>query len=83
MISRVFGYDDLGQFGLQWLKSNFLGDILQNRYINISMDRKSLKNDFKRSYIDEKELEKYRYIHPYMYQRKLTDKIIEIFDVRI
>jgi len=31
--------------------------------------------------ITEEELEKYRYIHPYMYQRGLTDEIIERFDI--
>lgn len=31
--------------------------------------------------ITEEELDKYRYIHPYLYQRGLTDKIIERFDI--
>lgn len=31
--------------------------------------------------ITEEELDKYRYIHPYMYERKLTDEIIERFDI--
>lgn len=31
--------------------------------------------------ITEEELDKYRYIHPYMYKRKLTDEIIERFDI--
>lgn len=29
----------------------------------------------------EEELDKYRYIHPYMYERGLTDEIIERFDI--
>lgn len=32
-------------------------------------------------YISEQELDKYRYIHPYMYERGLTDEIIERFDI--
>lgn len=32
-------------------------------------------------YVSEEELEKYRYTHPYMYERKLTDDIIELFDI--
>lgn len=32
-------------------------------------------------YVSEQELDSYRYIHPYMYERKLTDEIIEMFDV--
>lgn len=81
MISRCFGKDDLGQYGLNWLKNNFLGDILQQRNVYINCDRKPVKNDFEAKYIDEKELEQYRYYHPYMYQRKMTDEVIEIFDI--
>lgn len=32
-------------------------------------------------YVTEEELDKYRYIHPYMYQRGLTDEVIELFDI--
>lgn len=33
------------------------------------------------SEISAEELDKYRYIHPYMYQRKMDDRVIEIFDI--
>lgn len=33
------------------------------------------------NYVSEEELDKYRYIHPYMYKRGLTDEIIELFDI--
>lgn len=81
MISRCFGKDDLGQFGLNWLKNNFLGDILQNRIFDINLDRKQLKTNSNKNYIDEKELEQYRFYHPYMYERKMTDEVIDIFDI--
>ena len=45
MISRVFGKDDLGQYGLNWLKNNFLGDILQDRQVILDLDRKLVKNN--------------------------------------
>ena len=32
-------------------------------------------------FVNEEELEKYRYVHPYMYQRRLTDNVIDIFDI--
>jgi len=38
-------------------------------------------NDNLRQNVPESELEKYRYIHPYMYKRGLTDEIIEMFDI--
>jgi hypothetical protein len=83
MISRCFGKDDLGQFGLTWLKNNFLGDILQERSIYINTDRNPVKNDLQKNYIDEKELEQYRYYHPYHFKRKLNEKVIDFFDIRI
>ena len=81
MISRCFGHDDLGQFGLNWLKNNFLGDILQDRHIILDTDRKRVKNESQLKYIDENELESYRFYHPYMFKRKLTEKIINLFDI--
>ena len=40
-----------------------------------------LSVETKQKEITEEELDKYRYIHPYMYQRGLTDEIIERFDI--
>lgn len=81
MISRCFNVNDFGQYGLNWLKNNFLGDILADRKLYININRKSVKTDSNKNYIDEKELVNYRYIHPYMYERKMNDEVIEIFDI--
>ena len=40
-----------------------------------------LNDETEQSEITEEELDKYRYIHPYMYERGLTDEIIERFDI--
>ena len=40
-----------------------------------------LSDETEQSEIIEEELDKYRYIHPYMYERGLTDEIIERFDI--
>lgn len=40
-----------------------------------------ISNNSNTAYVTEEELDKYRYIHPYMYKRGLTDDIIELFDV--
>lgn len=40
-----------------------------------------LSDETEQSEITEEELDKYRYIHPYMYERGLTDEIIERFDI--
>jgi len=34
-----------------------------------------------KAYVSEEELDKYRYTHPYMYKRGLTDEVIELFDI--
>lgn len=79
LISRCFGYDNLGQYGLKWLKTNFLGDIIQDRKFTIDLDRQNHK--LVESFVSENELNQYRYFHPYMFKRKLTEDIIEKFDI--
>lgn len=43
--------------------------------------QKQGNNKTEQTEITEEELDKYRYIHPYMYQRGLTNEIIERFDI--
>ena len=82
MISYCFGrHDDIvGAFGWEWLLKNFLTVSIE--------ERKSLNLDFlrnpeekKTSYIKEEELDKYRVYHPYMWKRKMTPEVVEIFDI--
>lgn len=90
VISHCFGhYDDLvGSFGWKWLTKNFLMLEVENRAViplNLSRNKRNTKSN-KITLPDEKnvtqaELERFRYIHPYMYKRKLTDGVIEKFDV--
>lgn len=81
MISRCFGIDDLGQYGSKWLKNSFLMGFNQERHININIDRKLVVDDCRNKYIDENELDKYRFYHPYMFERKMTEEVIDIFDI--
>ena len=85
MISKLFGYnDDGGKYGQQWLTSNFITLSVENRKkIQLNLDRNQSNNILESdlSYVSEEELNSYRYIHPYMYKRKLNDDIIEEFDV--
>ena len=82
MISHCFGRSDdiVGAFGWEWLLKNFLTVSIE--------ERKSLNLDFLRnkeekiaSYINDEELDKYRVYHPYMWKRKMTPEVVEIFDV--
>lgn len=45
------------------------------------VDKLCGKRQSSQQFVSEEELDKYRYIHPYMYKRGLTDDIIEIFDI--
>lgn len=97
MISELYGYQDEGKFGKRWLIKRFNtveietrpnimegfngrpSDIYNhNRHNNICDSEHNRDCD---RYIRELELDKYRYIHPYMYERGLTDEIIERFDI--
>ena len=53
---------------------------------SVSLHRNSItdcnnKSGENNTFITEEELDKYRYIHPYLYERGLTDEIIERFDI--
>jgi DNA primase len=79
-VSNCFGHDDGGQFGRVWLVKNFMTISVEERKpILLNVNREPKKSSV--SYIAEDELEKYRYYHPYMYKRRLTDEVIEMFDV--
>ena len=81
MISHCFGKDDNGAFGKEWLIKNFLTISIDSRKpIELNLDRGKNK-DVPQQFISEDELDSYRYYHEYMYKRKLTDDIIELFDV--
>lgn len=77
-VSDCFGYNDKGAYGKKWLMDNFVSVSAEKRKnfkLNLGRTVKKIE------YITEEELDSYRYIHPYMYKRHLTDEIIEKFDV--
>ena len=97
MVSEISGYMDDGKYGKRWLIKRFNSieietrpnimegfngrkscDRIHARSINRSNNRDNNTSD---NIISDEELDKYRYIHPYMYKRGLTDEIIERFDI--
>lgn len=81
LIAHCFGHGDDMKFGWNWLLKNFLTISVEERKdIPLDLERNALYN-VTTSYISEEELDTYRYTHPYMYQRGLTDEVIEIFDI--
>lgn len=93
VISHCFGHDEdlIGTWGWQWLIRNFTTvQVEERKDVEIDFRRSSMadKNSVKvdkinNNRVTEEELDKYRYIHPYMYQRGLTDEIIEMFDIGV
>ena len=90
MISNVFGYDDLGLYGGKWLVRNFLTVQIENRpdILEGFDGRHSSVNNCNgnicissNKFISEEELDKYRNYHPYMWKRKMTPEVVEIFDI--
>lgn len=84
MISEVFGHsDDDGDFGRRWLSKNFLTVSVESRKplkLNLSRGNAVPSVPVSTGFTEE-ELDSYRWTHPYMYKRGLTDEIIETFDI--
>jgi 5S rRNA maturation endonuclease (ribonuclease M5) len=82
MISHCFGrYDDIvGAFGWEWLLKNFLTVSIEERKpIHLELSR--TRHEIASLYISDDELDKYRVYHPYMWKRKMTPEVVEIFDI--
>lgn len=83
VISYCFGHTDdlVGGFGWEWLLKNFLTVSIE--------ERKTIDLDFSRNkpvdnvnnFVDEFELDTYREYHPYMWKRKMTPEVVDIFDI--
>lgn len=82
VISHCFGHEDaLGSFGWSWLLKTFVSVSVEDRpLVTFDISRGS-KGSVDSKYVSEDELDSYRYTHPYMYKRKLTDEVIELFDI--
>lgn len=90
VISHCFEKDDGGMYGMQWLLRNFSATAREeNRNVKFDISRNKKTSDNNgmvirsNNYISDEELEKYRYIHPYLYKRGLTDEVIELFDIGV
>ena len=90
VISHCFGHDEdlIGTWGWTWLLKNFAIVQVEERKdveLDFSRDKKASNNNRvgirSNNYISDEELDKYRYTHPYMKKRGLTDEVIAMFDV--
>lgn len=80
MISNVFEYNDYGIYGREWLKKNFSTVSVHERNdVSLDLSRDKKDND---CFMTDEEYEKYnKWIHHYVYERGLTDEIIERYDI--
>lgn len=79
-VAKCFGKDDVS-FGTKWLMDNFVtGEVYERPDMPMDYLREPPKK-VEVKYVDEQELASYRFYHPYMYQRKLTNEVIEKYDV--
>lgn len=78
LISYLLRFEDSGEEGRKWLLENF--DISYNRDLTINITRDKIEEE-ELSYIPESLLQQYRYYHPYMFKRGLTEEIIELYDI--
>lgn len=87
VISYCFGYTDdvVGKFGWRWLLKNFATvQVEERKDVELDFGRnihRTDSNHLDKQFVTEEELDKYRYTHPYMYKRGLTDDVIELFDI--
>lgn len=72
-------FDESGDFGKQWLleycDTAFVSEVDYLPSINFT------HNIVKKDYMDESSLQKYQYYHNYMWTRKLSKEIVDLFEV--
>ena len=80
-ISFCFGYNDGGVFGNKWIKAQYnTGLTLKTRKVELNLSRQRITQE-ELPTVPCDVLEGYRYTVGYMYNRGLTDDIIEQFDI--
>lgn len=95
-ITQILKNKNIGKSGLDWLNENipgFEGEDIDFDYLIPQPLFQSLQSSYavdyinskiipeSKSYVSESELSSYRLTVPYMYQRGLTDEIIEKYDI--
>lgn len=79
LVSYCFGKNDNGIYGKKWLIDKYTNYDTNNRK---SMFKKLKEKEiYVPMYISEEELKKYRYTHPYVYQRHINDETIYRYDI--
>lgn len=84
VINHCFGYKETNTFGYKWLLNTFnTSEVAERGHIILNNSRLNNANvrNVSSPKVSEAELDKYRYTHRYMYERGLTDAVIDLFDI--
>ena len=84
VISYCFGrHDDMiGAFGWNWILKNFLTVKVEERKdVSLDFSRGTNRTVSDVPKVTEEELDSYRVYHPYMWRRRMTPEVIDIFDI--
>lgn len=76
-VGKMFGADD--EFGKHWLIDNF-GELLDSK--NIELDDEIVLKPESKKYLNDSIIDSFESRHPYMYQRGLTDDVIDRFQIK-
>lgn len=84
-LDEFIGYcfDQDKEFGANWILDHFSNFDIEKREGFFRLPSREHKEEKPIEYITEEELSKYRYFHPYMYKRYLTDEQIDYFDIGV
>ena len=95
-VTIILEKHNITRSGYDWLVENIPGfeieseldpllpkDLIDKFSSKLAVDYIQQKLNQKQEYISEEELAGYRFTVPYMYERKLTDKIIEDYDIGV
>ena len=95
-VKRIFELKGYAYSGLQWCNENIPGfdaesstdetsliptDLMSGLMDRYAADDLRVRLNLKKPYVSEEELKTYRFVVPKMYERKLTNEIIEKYDV--
>lgn len=77
-VSLLFGKTDAGVYGYKWLVSHYCSvEVVQRQPLDLDFTTSTVTENV----ITEEELEKYRFYHQYMWDRSLTKRVVDYFDV--
>lgn len=80
VVSHCFGKHDGGVFGRNWIMEHFVSIEENSRGGFFTVPTREITKQ-EHEYVPEEELESYRFVHPYLYKRGMTDELIEMFDL--